>query len=155
MHAMKILSLILALLLAGCRMPSLLPQVTGAQGASQAQAAHVLQGRLKPTWHVQATLPEIAEAATVSLIDGLTGYTAATTVSNADGSFAMRFQEGFAPVEGRPYYLEAIKGIKGRGPSVQPNDLFNQAGADAVRLRTIIYYQSTPAGWVRSTTTGT
>ena len=148
MHAMTIISLILALLLAGCRMPSLLPQITDMQGAAQPQAAHVLQGSLKPSRQLQATLPEIAEAATVSLIDGLTGYTAATTVTNADGSFAMRFQEGFAPVEGRPYYLEAIKGIKGRGPSIQPNDLFNQAGADAVRLRTIIYYQSTPSGWV-------
>lgn len=148
MHAMKIISLVLALLLAGCRLPSLMPQVTGLPGDSQLQGAHVLQGRLRAHRSVQTTVPEIAEAATVSLIDGLTGYTAATTVTNADGTFAMRFQNGFAPVEGRPYYLEALKGIKGRGPSVQPNDLFNQAGADAVRLRTVLYYQSTPSGWV-------
>jgi hypothetical protein len=151
MHVMKGISLLLALLLAGCRLPSLLPQTPGAQGAASPQiqaASHLLQGRLKAVWRTQVELPHIAEAATVSLIDGATGYTAATTVTNPDGTFAMRFQEGFLPVEGRAYYLEALKGIKGRGPTLEPNDLFNQAGADAVRLRTILYYQSASSGWV-------
>ncbi|MNR88781.1 Serine/threonine-protein kinase PknD [compost metagenome] len=139
--------LLAALLLSGCRLPSLMPQTPGA-GLSAPQAAHVLQGRIKPTRQVQAELPEIAEAATVGLIDGVTGYTAATTVTADDGSFVMVFQEGFAPVEGRPYYLEAIKGIKGRGPNYDPNDLFNQAGADAVRLRTVIYYLAAAKGWI-------
>ncbi len=146
-------SLLLAVLVTGCRLPSLLPQTP--TGSPQALAsAHVLQGRLEPPSRLQAEseedrkLREIAEAATVTLIDGVTGHTGATTVSNPDGTFVMRFQDGFAPIEGRPYFLEAIKGIKGRGPNTTPNDLFNQAGADAVRLRTILYYQDSPSGWI-------
>jgi len=139
--------LLAALLLTGCRLPSLMPQTPGGS-LTAPQAAHVLQGRIKPSRQIQAELPEIAEAATVGLIDGVTGYTAATTVTADDGSFVMVFQDGFVPVEGRPYYLEAIKGIKGRGPGYDPNDLFNQAGADAVRLRTVIYYLAAAKGWV-------
>jgi len=139
--------LLAALVLTGCRLPSIMPQ-TPVQGVNAPAAAHVLRGRLLPPRQVQAELPEIAEAATVGLIDGITGYTAATTVTADDGTFVMAFQNGFLPIEGRPYYLEAIKGIKGRGPGDDPNDLFNQAGADAVRLRTVIYYLAAAQGWV-------
>lgn len=139
--------LLAALVLTGCRLPSIMPQ-TPVQGVNAPAAAHVLRGRVLPPRQIQAELPEIAEAATVGLIDGVTGYTAATTVTDDDGSFVMVFQNGFMPIEGRPYYLEAIKGIKGRGPGYDANDLFNQAGADAVRLRTVIYYLAAAQGWV-------
>lgn len=145
------LNLLLVALLAGCRLPSLLPQVgAGGAGVERYASGSVLKGKLGESRRVQVNdlTTEFAPGATVSLIDSVTGHTAATTVTDANGEFVMRFDDGFAPVPDRPYYLDAIKGIKGRGPDETPNEQFNQAGADALRLRTIIYHQASPAGWV-------
>ncbi len=149
MPFMRVLNLLLVVLLAGCRLPSLLPHAaTPLDGTSAAMPAHVLQGRIVSPPQVQASLTDIASFASIALIDSETGYTAATTVSGANGTFTLRFEAGFSPVDGRAYYLDAIKGIKETGPATDPNPLFNQAGADAVRLRTVLFHQSMPEGWV-------
>lgn len=126
--------------LAGCRMPSLVPDIARAPGPA-ARAVGALQGRIEGGYRAQATLAEIGDGATVSLIDPNTGTTLVTTISAPDGTFLLNFGSAFSPVDGQAYCLEAVKGV--RGGNVQ----FNQAGADAVRLRTLVFFQSSPRGW--------
>lgn len=140
------LCLLMALLLAGCRLPSMLAAPAGSM--LEARQAGDLPGRVQWTRGIQATLPEVGSAATVSLVDAQTGLTLATTVTTSAGEFVFRFGRSFVPEPNRPYFLEAIKGIKGTGPTTPANEQFNQAGADAVRLRTVIFYQDSPVGWV-------
>src|SRR5690606_19480262 len=107
------LNLLLVLLLAGCRLPSLLPQLGADLAESQRYApVSVLKGKLGGSRRVQVNdlATEFAPGATVSLIDSITGHTAATTVTDANGEFIMRFEEGFAPIDDRAYYLDAVKG---------------------------------------------
>lgn len=140
-----IIMLGLALLLASCKLPSLLPAATfTAKAPASASTSLAVAGRIGERG-VQATLSDIAKGATVSLIDTATGHTLATTVTDSNGDFFLQFSEGFVPVNGRPYTLEALKGIQG------DNATYNQAGADSVRLRTIIYYQEADKGWVSLT----
>ncbi|MEB3186576.1 MAG: hypothetical protein VKP72_03965 [bacterium] len=73
----------------------------------------------------QATVIDVGQAATVSVIDPVSSKTVATSLTSADGSFAFSFRTG-APVPG-VYLLEAVKGLSG-----------NRAGMDAARLRTVI-----------------
>lgn len=83
--------------------------------------------------HVQAATAEVAQAATVSLIDAGTGNTLATTLTTASGLFVLGFDRSFHPGVG-PYYLEAVKGLSLGGGA-------NRAGAPLVRLRTLLSYQ--------------
>jgi len=85
------------------------------------------QVRLPAARGVQATTTEVGTAATVSLIDPATNVTLATTLTRDDTTFTLIIK-GFTPKQ-QPYYLEAIKGLGG-----------NQAGNDAVRLRTLVYW---------------
>jgi sugar lactone lactonase YvrE len=148
MHAMLARILVLVLLLTGCRMPSLVPVTPGASGGvGTIVSSSTLSGRLGPAREVSADYREFAKGATVSLIDATTGYTSATTVTDANGNFVLRFPESFVPEPNRLYFLEAVKGIRERGPNTTPNDQYNQAGADALRLRTFIFYHSS-AGWI-------
>jgi hypothetical protein len=96
-----------------------------------------------PARSTQASPAEVANGATVSLIDSVTGFTAATTRTDASGNFILVFGGGFVPGAG-PYWMEAIKGLSDGGTAP------NRAGADAARLRTIVSNQS---GW-KSLTTG-
>lgn len=103
-------------------------------------AAPALQGRILPAERtVSALITDIANGATVSLIDGTTGTTVSTTVSTAQGAFSLYLADGFTPVAGRPYHLEAIKGLAAGGTA-------NRAGASVARLRTILFYQG--GNWV-------
>ncbi|MNR81319.1 Serine/threonine-protein kinase PknD [compost metagenome] len=139
-----LLLLMLSLALASCKLPSLVPTAPQqAAGVSTSSMGPRLEGRVSARRGVQANvLQDIASHATVSLIDTASGLTLATTVTDQNGSFSLQFGTGFVPVSQRPYFLEAIKGIKGDNPE------YNQAGADALRLRTLIFYQANPEGWV-------
>lgn len=141
--------LALVFLLTSCRLPSMTPPLAGTPaGLSTASAIATLTGRLGSPRQIQADYREFAKGATVSLIDGETGYTAATTVTDSNGNFVMAFDAGFVPVADRLYVLEAVKGIRERGPHTPASDTYNQAGADAVRLRTFLYYLPAAAGWI-------
>lgn len=139
----RFLLLCLVLLLAGCRLPALMPTLGAAPSATSESPTAPLSGWVGGTaFNTQATLTQIGYGATVSFIDPTTGNTVATAISDASGSFVINFGRTFVPVDGQAYYLEALKGIKG------PNEQYNQAGADAVRLRTMVFYQAAaPTGW--------
>lgn len=83
----------------------------------------------------QATLQEIASSATVSLIDATKNVTVASTLTDSKGAFSLTLTK-WRPVEGQPYYLEAIKGLGN-----------NAAGRSAARLRTLIRTRP-DTGWV-------
>ncbi|MBU6429649.1 MAG: IPT/TIG domain-containing protein [Cyanobacteria bacterium REEB65] len=93
-----------------------------------------LAGRVDfmPRYQVQATPKDVAQAATVSLIDPNTDTTMATTLTDASGSFTLQIS-GFGPLQ-QTYYLEAVKGLDN-----------NVAGHDAVRLRTLVAFNG--HGW--------
>lgn len=95
----------------------------------------LLEGRVEGfARQTQATTEEVANAATVSLINPISGNTMATTVTSSDGRFTLSFSGGFLPGS-NPYVLEAVKGLS-QGGSV------NRAGAPAARLRTLIRHQN-------------
>ena len=128
------LSLILALgLLTGCLSP-VVPQAGAGIPAVVGRAAFV------PAYRTQASLAnEIALAATVSLIHVESGSTVATTLTDPEGQFVLTFPKTFTPLDNRPYYLEAVKGLKGQGSSS------NHVGSDAARVRTILTW--TDGNW--------
>ena len=135
--------LLLSLALVSCKLPSIAPVGPPASVEAPAKSGIAIEGRIGSRRGVQANvLDDIATYATVSLIDTATGLTLATTVTDKHGAFSLQFGDGFLPVDSRPYFLEAVKGVKGGNPD------FNQAGADALRLRTLIFYQSATRGWV-------
>lgn len=92
--------------------------------------------------NAQATLTEVANAATVSLIDAVNGNTVGSSVTDASGSFVLTFK-AFNPVSGAPYTLEAVKGLAVGGSP-------NRAGAAALRVRTLLFWNS---GWQSLTNT--
>lgn len=91
-----------------------------------------------PGYRTQATLEEIASSATVSLIDTSRNVTVASTLTDEQGAFSLSLPR-WRPVDGLPYYLEAIKGLGN-----------NLAGRDAVRLRTLVRSQP-DTGWMSIT----
>lgn len=121
--------LCLLLLLSGCSLP----------GATS-PTLPPLTGRIEPFVQrgIAATsILDVAQGATISLIEPATGLTLATTVSQPDGRFTLNFGTAFLPGSS-PYFLEVVKGIaQGGNP--------NRAGAPAIRLRTLIAFQGT--GW--------
>lgn len=78
---------------------------------------------------VAASTSEVANGATVALIDPTSGNTIATTLSTPNGQFVLNFPPATFTPGSNPYFLEASKGL---GTSS------NQVGASAVRLRTLI-----------------
>ncbi len=90
---------------------------------------------------VAALLSDVANGATVSLIDPTTGNTIASTVTTPAGAFVLTFSSSFSPQPSVPYYLEAVKGLAQ-----------NAVGNSAVRLRTLIEWTGT--AWI-SLTSGT
>ncbi|MNX73500.1 hypothetical protein D3C86_1049010 [compost metagenome] len=112
-----------SLLLAACSTPVVSPEapvtpplVGTIEGASERRT--------------QATLGDIANGATISIIEPASGNTVATTLTAPDGSFRFNFKNEFKP-GGKPYFLEAMKGLRA-----------NSAGAPLIRLRTLITYKS-------------
>lgn len=146
----RILPLLLIVSLTSCRLPSIVPQVPqgGPSGpySTLARAESSLKIRLVRELGVQALddskFEKLVDGATISLIDAETGHTQGTSVTTEDGTFILNFGEGFQPVDGRFYYLDLVKGWQAR-----PEGPFNQAGADALRLRNILCYDAAAAGW--------
>lgn len=136
--------LMLVVFLTGCQLPSLLarPPVGGGAPAGVVGAAvPALQGKVELEafgYGTQATVPEIARAATVSLIRADTNETVGSTVTDANGGFVLTFGNAFRPQTGLVYYLEAVKGL-GQ----------NRAGISVARLRTMIRWEGT--GWTSLT----
>lgn len=131
-------------LLAGCLQPLSAirpaPTVEATRGAgTEIHGRVALDG---PRTQAVSVRDDIAPGATVSLIDTQTQYTVGATITKPTGEFVLTFGAGFRPDAARAYYLEAVKGIKG------PNAAYNQAGAEAVRLRTVLFYRD---GWVSLT----
>lgn len=84
---------------------------------------------------VQTTPGEVANAATVALIDALTGNTIGSSVTDENGNFTIVL--GTDPAPGVAYLLEAIKGLSVGGKP-------NRPGAPAIRIRTYLYWNG---GW--------
>ncbi|MBM3268882.1 MAG: hypothetical protein FJZ01_14680 [Candidatus Sericytochromatia bacterium] len=148
----RLLSALLTLfILASCaiRPPA---QTAPSADAEQDVRTPALAGHIgvPATYHVQLTnlLDDFARGATVSLIEVASGETRGTSLADANGKFYISFGRKFAPVRAQSgdrsvaYYLEAVKGVKG------PNSAPNQAGADAIRLRTLVWFDFAKSGWV-------
>lgn len=86
----------------------------------------------------QATMSDVANAATVTLIDQATGKSLATTLTDANGNFNLNLS-GFSPATSS-YYLEAFKGLNN-----------NAAASSSVRVRTVIQFVN--GGWESMTNT--
>jgi hypothetical protein len=89
-----------------------------------------LEGRVDfgPRRLTQATLSDIAAAATVNIIDpnATSSATVASSLTDSKGAFKLDFA-GWKPTAGNYYYLEAMKGLGN-----------NRATFDAVRVRTLL-----------------
>lgn len=123
----RLVIFIVALALAGCQ-----------SGASPASAplepVAALTGQvLFPARTVQATLDDIAVAATVSLINADSNRTESTTLTNSLGAFRLVFPASFRPAATDSFYLEAVKGLGS-----------NRAGNSAARVRTLARFNQ---GW--------
>ena len=79
---------------------------------------------------VQATMNDVALAATVSLIDTGTDTTVATTVTDSVGTFILNLPN-WTPTPGQVYLLEAVKGLSNNLPA-----------NNAARVRTLIALNS-------------
>ncbi|MBM3266304.1 MAG: hypothetical protein FJZ01_01535 [Candidatus Sericytochromatia bacterium] len=127
---------------AGC-FPAGLPAAR--QEAAPAPGVAVAVGDLAgsvrfPTYRVQATIvDDVAPGATVSLIEPATGFTIASTVTDAGGRFLLTFSGGFVPSAGKVYILEAVKGLKDDAG-------FNAPGSAVVRVRTFARFAGTWGG---------
>jgi sugar lactone lactonase YvrE len=147
----RLMSLVLlAFLVTSCRMPSLLPtSLTAGAGSAASRQPVVLKGRIEEPRSVMATPADIANGATIALIDAESGLTLGTSLSDPLGNFFLSFGDGTTLVDGRAYYLDVMKGV--RLDANQPASPFNQAGADTLRLRNILFYQEASmagsAGW--------
>lgn len=130
---------LLALALAGCPHLLALGRV-GAAGPGGSDVKTSISGIVDlaelygQARRVQGSIGEIADGSTVSLINATTGETAASTVTQPDGSFSLTFS-GFIPTGGTTYYLEAVKGLSAGGAP-------NRAGASGARLRTVVRFSA-------------
>ncbi|HEY9899931.1 MAG TPA: IPT/TIG domain-containing protein [Pantanalinema sp.] len=121
-------------LLVGC-LGAPLPHAGSPAPATSEAAAAVIRGRVELDAfgrEVQAQAAEVAQAATVVLIDPATNRTVATATTDADGAFAL-YYGGFQPGSAT-YYLEAFKRLGS-----------NRVGQRVARLRTAIAAQGD--GW--------
>lgn len=111
------------------------------ESAVTAAADFTLRGRVDwgGAYKTQATMADIAKAATVSLIDvsKQPHTTVGSAVTEPDGRYSL-FIPGFIPSQDVVYVVEAVKGM-----------LDNAAGADAARVRT--FAQFTGGSWTTIT----
>lgn len=99
-------------------------------GTSAGIADLTIRGRVFfPSYHVQATIGDVATAATVSLIDPRTNQAKATALTDGSGAFALPVT--LVPAAGDVYFLEGVKGLGN-----------NAVGKDAVRVRTLIQFRT-------------
>lgn len=126
--------------LTSCQLVGGLPQPSGQTSAGTfAQEAIPLRGTiLTPARSAQAALTDVANGATLSLLDTVTGNTVATTLSDVSGRFYLSVPSA-SLVANRLYLLEASKGLAVGGSP-------NRAGSSVARLRTILSYQG--GNWV-------
>ncbi|HEY9897711.1 MAG TPA: IPT/TIG domain-containing protein [Pantanalinema sp.] len=90
-------------------------------------------------YRAQATsMGQVADAATVSLIDVADNRAIASNVTTTEGKFSLVFGRSFRPSASASYYVEAIKGLDS-----------NSAGKPAARVRTLVRYQD--GKWVSLT----
>lgn len=121
---------LLGLGLVGCQLP----------GTGPAASVPELAGAVSfEDRRVQATMTDVAGAATVSLINTSLNKTEATTVTNDQGAFRLAFPTTFHPTASDSFYLEAVKGLNSNLP-----------GANAARVRTIAVFNG---GWTTITNT--
>lgn len=121
-------------LLLACRTSA--PLVMGGATVRAARASAPLFGRVdfSSIRQTQATLTNVINYATVSLIDPSTGETITSGVTDASGNFSLNMP-GFTPTLNGTYVVEAIKGLNAQLP-----------GYTAPRFRTILEY--TNSGWL-------
>ncbi|MBO9540875.1 SMP-30/gluconolactonase/LRE family protein [bacterium] len=137
----RFIALVLSgLLLAGCRLPTsgfLTMSPTAQPGGQVAdEARSVLQGQVFFAGRAaQATIEDVAVAATVSLINSATNETVMTGLTDERGRFTITLPKAFRPDHTATYFLEAAKGL---------ND--NQPGSAMARVRTIAKFAE--GGWV-------
>ena len=139
-----ILPILLLFLLTSCRLPSIVPQVPRgdqAPGMMAPWSGMVLTGRIERSPELLANFDTFKIDATVALVDSRTGLTLGTSLTDDKGQFVLSFGEAFAPVAGQAYYLDLLKGIQ-----IDEKGPFNQAGADALRLRNVLIYHAS-GGW--------
>jgi hypothetical protein len=86
----------------------------------------------------QASMLEVADGATVALIDIATNDTVGTTRTDPGGRFLLDLGGNFIP-SGVAHYLEAVKGLRDGGGA-------NRVGTDAARVRTIVQFKG--GGWL-------
>lgn len=124
------LALTTTVLLAGCapRATGTLPRIPDLAGRVAFEARTT-----------QATMLDVADRATVSLIQADTGVTKGTTVTNETGGFLLK-GETLQPESDVLYYLEAMKGLSNHRP-----------GVPAARIRTLARFSG--GGWVTLTNT--
>lgn len=78
----------------------------------------------------QATsMGDVADAATVSLIDVTDNRSVASNVTTTEGKFSLSFGKSFKPTASASYYVEAVKGLDS-----------NSVGKPAARVRTLVRY---------------
>ncbi|HEY9899932.1 MAG TPA: IPT/TIG domain-containing protein [Pantanalinema sp.] len=121
---------LLALLLVACQ----------ASPVRAPETSEPLSGRVSfPERRVQAEIGQVADAATVSLIQAALNVTVVTSLTTASGSFQLTFPRSFKPDPAATYYLEAVKGLAS-----------NMPGHQAARVRTLVKYNK---GWMSLTNT--
>ncbi len=120
---------VVAVVGAGC---SRFESAPGLEGTIPAIVGTVELGALSGPRTVQATLGDVAVAASVSLIDTTSGATVKTALTDAGGNFALAFGPTFAPTSSALYFLEAVKGLGGHA-----------VGRNAARVRTLIRWSGT------------
>ncbi len=125
-------------LIAGCALPFALPRAGGIgqiQAASEPQVQPIV-GSVDfgvSGFKAQTNMGDIANAATVSLIDTAKNETVSTTKTTAEGEFVLSFG-GWVPEAGAVYILEGVKGLD-----------FNRPSSPAARVRTLV--RSSGGGW--------
>ncbi|MEB3300196.1 MAG: NHL repeat-containing protein [Candidatus Sericytochromatia bacterium] len=141
MRWLRWVQVLLVGLLVACSRLGLVPPPQGPQAVGTSASAPALSGKVELSAfaaprQTQASIgQEIAIRATVSLIEATTGFTVATTLTEANGTFLLTFANGFTPAKGTLYYLEAVKGLK------TGTTLPNRVGADIVRIRTLAKFE--------------
>lgn len=130
--AKTVLSVLLALfMLVGCTRP-----IVPTQAPEENSPIPELTGSIRfAERSVQADMREVAVSATVSLINAATNESIASSVTDAEGIFSLKFGSSFRPSRTAAYFLEAVKGLSAGGDS-------NRAGASLARVRTLIYWRS-------------
>lgn len=132
----------IALVLGGCTSwprpwsisaPGGAPAAAGVDAGTASRVPAITGRVIFSGYSTQATMTDVAIAATVSLIDTVRNVTEATTLTDSAGVFQLNLTSGWVPAQGRTYYLEAVKGLNS-----------NAAASDAARVRTIIDFQG---GW--------